>query len=74
MAERTGKKNRRIREAKPAHSRASDATAATGIAGKREELRARSGLLWDAQPRPSRGPKPALGRENVVQAAISVAD
>ncbi len=39
-----------------------------------EDLRKRSGLLWDAQQRPGRGPKPTVRREDVVQAAISLAD
>jgi AcrR family transcriptional regulator len=39
-----------------------------------EALRKRSQLLWEAQPRPSRGAKPKLSREDVVQAAISIAD
>ena len=39
-----------------------------------QELRKRSQLLWEAQPRPSRGTKPKLNREDVVKAAISVAD
>jgi AcrR family transcriptional regulator len=30
-------------------------------------------LLWDAPSRPSRGPKPALSRADVVEAAISIA-
>jgi AcrR family transcriptional regulator len=33
----------------------------------------RSQLLWDAQLRPSRGPKPALSRADVVEAAINIA-
>ena len=39
-----------------------------------EELRRRSGLLWDAQQRPGRGPKPTVGRADVVAAAIRIAD
>ncbi|MFI9402666.1 TetR/AcrR family transcriptional regulator [Nocardia sp. NPDC052316] len=31
-------------------------------------------LLWDAGPRPSRGPKPGLTLERIVEAAIEVAD
>jgi AcrR family transcriptional regulator len=52
--------------------------AATGVpasaSSANEELRKRSSLLWDDQQRPGRGPKPALSRSDVVQAAISVAD
>ena len=40
----------------------------------REKLRERSALLWDAQPRAARGPKPAVTREDVVRAAITIAD
>ena len=73
MAGGTARKGRKSREAKPAISRAVEATTAS-TGGNGEELQKRSGLLWDAQLRPSRGPKPALSREDVVQAAISIAD
>lgn len=39
-----------------------------------EQLRKRSAMLWDDQQRPGRGPRPALSREDVVRAAINVAD
>ena len=42
--------------------------------GDNEELRKRSDLLWNAQQRPSRGPKPALSREEVIQTAMAIAD
>jgi len=38
------------------------------------ELRRRSDLLWGSEARPSRGPKRALTAEDVVQAAIALAD
>ncbi len=38
------------------------------------DLKKRSELLWEAPPRPSRGSKPTMSREDIVQAAISVAD
>jgi AcrR family transcriptional regulator len=44
------------------------------VGSEGEELRKRSGLLWDAQPRAGRGPRPAVSREDVVRAAIEVAD
>jgi AcrR family transcriptional regulator len=44
------------------------------MAGNGEELRKRSGLLWDEQQRPGRGPKPAASRGDVIQAAIRLAD
>lgn len=37
-------------------------------------LRRRSELLWDDRSRPTRGPKPALTPDDVVQAAIQIAD
>ena len=44
------------------------------VAFDSEEIARRSGLLWDAPHKPTRGPKAALSREDVVAAAISVAD
>ena len=67
-------KNTKIDVAKPAHSRGAGPTAGTSAESNGEELRKRSGLLWDAQQRPGRGPKPMVCREDVVQAAISIAD
>ncbi len=58
--------------AQPARGKAQPAS--VKAAGEGDELRKRSELLWDAQLRPSRGPKPATSREDVVQAAISLAD
>jgi AcrR family transcriptional regulator len=40
----------------------------------RDELHRRSQLLWESQQRPSRGPKPTVTREDVVTAAITIAD
>ena len=37
-------------------------------------LRRRSQLLWDDRSRPTRGPKPGLTPDDVVQAAITIAD
>ncbi len=70
MAESAGQKDRRNRGAKPGRSRVAEPTAESDG----EELRKRSGLLWDAPPRAGRGPKPTVRREDVVRAAISVAD
>ena len=39
-----------------------------------EELRRRSALLWENEPRPTRGPKRTLSADDVVQAAIAIAD
>lgn len=74
MAGRIGQKDRKSVKATSARNRAGEPTAGAGIERDGDELRKRSGLLWDAQLRPSRGPKPALIRDDVVQAAISVAD
>lgn len=38
------------------------------------DLRRRSELLWEAPALPSRGPKPSLTREDVVRAAMQIAD
>ena len=38
------------------------------------DLRRRSELLWEDRSRPTRGPKPALTPDAVVQAAIAIAD
>lgn len=38
------------------------------------ELRRRSALLWDDRSRPTRGPKPGLTPDDVVQAAMQIAD
>ena len=74
MAGSTGQKDRNTREAKPARSRAADPAVAASTENTGEDLRKRSGLLWDLQQRPGRGPKPTVCREDVVQAAISIAD
>jgi AcrR family transcriptional regulator len=38
------------------------------------DLRRRSELLWESRSRPTRGPKPAFTPEDVVQAAVEIAD
>jgi AcrR family transcriptional regulator len=73
MAGKIGQKDRGSRGATPGRKRPAGAPVATGTESEREELRKRSELLWEAQLRPSRGPKPALSRADVVQAAISIA-
>jgi AcrR family transcriptional regulator len=52
----------------------SSANASAGAEGNGEALRRRSALLWNDQQPASRGPKPALTRTDIVQAAISIAD
>ena len=41
---------------------------------KRDDLHARSELLWDGGARGSRGPKPTFDRGDVIRAAIKIAD
>ncbi|MCC7054282.1 MAG: TetR/AcrR family transcriptional regulator C-terminal domain-containing protein [Gemmatimonadaceae bacterium] len=48
--------------------------AASGVAFDAEEIRKRSELLWDTPHKATRGPKAALSRDDVVAAAIRVAD
>ncbi len=60
--------------AKPARPRVDSPQATTSPDSAGRDLRIRSQLLWEAPPRPSRGTKPKLSRQEVVQAAISVAD
>ena len=47
---------------------------ASSVAFDSEEIARRSALLWDTPLKPTRGPKAALSREDVVAAAIRVAD
>lgn len=74
MSVRTGPKRNPRRDKQPPPSRDRGARAATIAGTVGRELRKRSELLWEGQPRPSRGPKPALRGEDVVQAAIGIAD
>jgi AcrR family transcriptional regulator len=46
----------------------------SGVAFDSEEIARRSELLWGAPAKPTRGPKAALTRDEVVAAAIRVAD
>jgi AcrR family transcriptional regulator len=46
----------------------------SSVAFDADEIARRSALLWDAPQKPTRGPKAALSREDVVAAAIRVAD
>lgn len=74
MAGKSNKAKRPAPSVKPARGRAGDPTDLTGAPAAGAELRKRSKLLWDAQVRPTRGPKPTMDRDDVVQAAIGVAD
>jgi AcrR family transcriptional regulator len=73
MAAKTGQKEPRIRARKAARGRAAGLSAPAGTDGSDEELRRRSELLWGDPQRSSRGPKPALSRADVVEAAIGIA-
>ena len=74
MAGRTGQGQRPGPGTKRAGGREGMPQASTNPESTGQELRKRSQLLWETQPRPSRGTKPKLSREEVVQAAITVAD
>ena len=74
MVGKTSQGHRPDPGSKPARRREDLPQASTNSESAGQELRKRSQLLWEAQPRPSRGTKPKLSREEVVQAAITVAD
>ena len=62
-------------KAKPATGTKTEGSSVSASAAfDSEEIRKRSELLWEAPQKPRRGPKPALSREDVVAAAIRVAD
>jgi AcrR family transcriptional regulator len=77
MAGRPGSKGRKGREGQVG-ARAKRAptppSSSSSVAFDSEEIRKRSELLWHAPQKPTRGPKPALSREDVVATAIRVAD
>jgi len=66
MAGRTGQGHRPSPEGTP--------KASSHPRGAGRELEKRSERLWEAQPRPGRGLKPTKSREDIVQAAIALAD
>ncbi len=74
MARQTGGKRPPGRTTKPTRKREAHPPAVASVASAGQDLTKRSELLWEAQLRSSRGPKPALRREDVVQAAIDIAD
>ncbi len=74
MARTSGREQRPSGVTKPPRSR-DHVPSPVDIGGSAgQELRKRSELLWETQSRPSRGPKPTLRREDVVESAISIAD
>ena len=76
MAGRPTAKGRKGEAAKSATRAKVDRPSATSssLAFDGEEIARRSGLLWDAPQKPTRGPRAALSREELVAAAIHVAD
>jgi len=76
MAKRPTAKGRKGGAAKPATRATADhqSASSSSVAFDSEEIARRSGLLWDVPQKPTRGPKAALSREDVVAAAIRVAD
>ena len=77
MTGRPAAKGRKGGEAKPAKRAKVEAQASSSgssVAFDSEEIAKRSALLWEPPHQPTRGPKPALNREDVVAAAIRVAD
>ena len=74
MTGRTGKGDRPSPETKGGRRREDLLQAPANPEGAALDLKKRSELLWEAPPRPSRGSKPTMSREDIVQAAISVAD
>ena len=74
MAGRTGQGDRPSPETKGGRRREDLPQAPANPESAALDLQKRSELLWEAPPRPSRGSKPTMSREDIVQAAISVAD
>ena len=74
MAGRTGQGDRPSPETKGGRRREDLPQAPANPESAARDLQRRSELLWEAPPRPSRGSKPTMSREGIVQAAISVAD
>ncbi len=76
MAGRPAAESRQRREEQPAKRGKAEPSPApsSSVAFDSAEIRTRSELLWEAPQKPTRGPKPALSREDVVAAAIRVAD
>lgn len=76
MAGRPAAKPRKSGGAKTARRTKAEPQAATSsaVAFDSADIARRSELLWEAQAKPTRGPKAALTREDVVAAAIRVAD
>ena len=77
MAGRPAAKARKGGEAKPAKRTKADQpppSSPSSVAFDGAEIARRSELLWEAPQKPTRGPKAALSRDDVVAAAISVAD
>ena len=74
MTGRTGQGDRPSPETKGGRRREDLPQTPANPEGAALDLQKRSELLWETPPRPSRGAKPTMSREDIVQAAISVAD
>jgi AcrR family transcriptional regulator len=69
-----GRKSGTGKAAAPARTTELGSAPSSSVAFDSEEIRKRSELLWELPQKPTRGPKPALSRDDVVAAAIRVAD
>ena len=72
-----GRRNRPVERARAGRETAGELTHDDVMAASVRvdpALRRRSELLWEDRARPTRGPKPALTPDDVVQAAIEIAD
>ena len=74
MTKRTDPKSQTARSTKRAASRDSAPGGEPKAVLSKEDLRERSARLWESQSQSNRGPRPAVSRMDVVQAAIAIAD
>ena len=72
-ARKNGPRRRKGQEALPAKPRTDGVPSNSSTDSEAIDLVKRSELLWDAEVRPTRGPKPVLSRTDVIQAAIQIA-
>ena len=74
MTKRTSEKLRAGRGAKRAAGREGVPVGEPKTAISRDEMQERSARLWENQSQSNRGPKPAMSRLDLVQAAMAIAD
>ncbi len=74
MKPKSSKSKRPAASPKPAPPRTGESASDAAASGAGAELRMRSEFLWAAQARPTRGPKPTMDRDDVVRAAMGIAD